>query len=86
MVSLLTGSVISRFYTDDNGHTALGTNSTFGNITLVPEDEEKLPSLPADVKIRIIITLTFLVGITQVSDIVGLRKMVQDKYKGSAYV
>ena len=69
MVSLLTGSVISKFYGDydvDIGVTELETNNTVGNITLLQGDGEEIPSVPADVKIGIVVSLTFLVGIVQV--------------------
>ena len=73
MVSLLTGSVIARFYGDATGPTAVASTNSSGNVTVYPVyqddsiDDDGLPTLPDDIKIKIIITLTFLVGIVQVS-------------------
>ena len=73
MVSLLTGSVIARFYGDETGPTTVASTNSSGNVTVYPvyqddgNDEDDLPTLPDDIKIKIIITLTFLVGIVQVS-------------------
>lgn len=62
--------MIAKFYSDDTVQTTLGTtiNDTFGNLTLENnENVEKHPTLPDNIKIGIIISLTFLVGIVQVS-------------------
>ena len=73
VVSLLTGSVIARFYGDATGPTTVASSNSSGNVTVYPvyqddgNDEDDLPKLPDDIKIKIIITLTFLVGIVQVS-------------------
>ena len=69
MVSLLTGSVISKFYGDvpsGTGPMDLKNETMFGNITLLQDVEDEIPSIPPDVKIGIVVTLTFLVGIVQV--------------------
>ena len=66
MVSLLTGSVVARFYGDVNGGQLLG-NSTTGNETTGVGDMDASASLPDDVKIGIVMSLALLVGIAQVS-------------------
>ena len=66
VVSLLTGSVVARFYGDGNGLSSLGGNATMGNMTLDYEDMDSPSPIPADVKIGIVMTLALLVGITQV--------------------
>ena len=66
MVSLLTGSVVARFYSADNGGQLLG-NGTAGNETMDFEDMDASASLPDDVKIGIVMSLALLVGIAQVS-------------------
>ena len=66
VVSLLTGSVVARFYGDGNGLSSLGGNATMGNMTLDYEDMDSRSPIPTDVKIGIVMTLALLVGITQV--------------------
>ena len=66
VVSLLTGSVVARFYGDTTGQQLLG-NGTAGNETMGFEDMDASASLPDDVKIGIVMSLALLVGIAQVS-------------------
>ena len=66
VVSLLTGSVVARFYGDVNGGQLLG-NSTTGNETTGVGDMDASASLPDDIKIGIVMSLALLVGIAQVS-------------------
>ena len=59
--------MVARFYGDANGGTVLGNNGTAGNMTDVFEDMDAPSPLPAEVKIGIVMSLAFLVGIVQVS-------------------
>ena len=73
MVSLLTGSVISKFYGDVPASTRpmdLKNETMVGNITLLQDVEDEIPSIQPDVKIGIVVTLTFLVGIVQVRSMI----------------
>ncbi|XP_052795509.1 sulfate transporter-like isoform X2 [Mya arenaria] len=78
LCSLLTGSVISRFYTPELAATVLGTNRTEGilhNMT-IPENAKDEPveiELPNDVKFAIASSVCLLVGIVQTA--MGFLKM-----------
>ena len=69
MVSLLTGSVIAKFYSDfptDTEKPALDNETLNDNGTHLQVEEEHVATIPPDVKIGIVVTLTFLVGVVQV--------------------
>jgi len=68
LCSLLTGSVISRFYTPEMAATILGQNETdrlLVNVT-APEGEPIEVELPDSAKIMIAMSVCFLVGVVQV--------------------
>ena len=75
MVSLLTGSVVARFYNtgDVGGDVSLmGNNLTgMGNVTLAPlqttGDEIDDGGLSVETKLGIVMSISMLVGFTQVS-------------------
>ena len=66
MVSLLTGSVVARFYDNVNGLSNFGNNGTSGNMTAEYEDMDSASPLPDHEKIAIVMSLALLVGVTQV--------------------
>ena len=66
MVSLLTGSVVARFYDNVSGLSNLGNNGTSGNMTVDYEDMDSASPLPDHEKIAIVMSLALLVGVTQV--------------------
>ena len=70
MVSLLTGSVVAKFYVNDKGgntDTSLDNSTLAGNGTLDPfEDTNSEPFLPVSTKLGIVMTISLLVGFMQV--------------------
>ncbi|XP_060582830.1 prestin-like isoform X2 [Ruditapes philippinarum] len=77
VVSLLTGSVVAKFYVDDNGgnkNTLPGNSSLIGNGTSDPfEDSNSEPFLPVSTKLGIVMTISLLVGFTQI--IMGVLRL-----------
>ncbi|KAL4229848.1 hypothetical protein ACF0H5_010240 [Mactra antiquata] len=73
VVSLLTGSVVAKFYGSTNVVTTAGDNITLSeNVTMSP-DTEAVPSLSYETKIGIAMTLSMLVGFTQIA--MGLLRL-----------